>query len=739
MSSDDFITLIDEDESPSDLTLARPTWSVLIVDDDSEVHAATSFALRRAEILGRPLHLIHMHSARQARSELRDMEPPAVVLLDVVMETDDAGLKLVDFLRSTCGWSETRIILRTGQPGQAPELSVFEQYDINDYRTKAELTQTRLITAISGAIRSFDQIHTIAENRRGLELIIRSAPNLLNERALTTFAEGVLTQFAALLRVPLDGIVCAQRGSPLDPDDQRLFVVGAAGRLANTGLQPLDQLDDSDVRTFIRGAIERRQHIFEANRSALFLNAGGRDAAVYIATGHNLLNLDRQLIEVFAANISACYSNLQRFEEINFIAYHDGLSGLGNRAQLLRDLEQIVSTDMADHVAALIDIRQFAELNDGLGQDVGNQILSTVARRMHARMGPHCRLSRIGADVFAVAGPESWVNPERLLDLFTEPFAISDHRLSLRLAIGLSRLQAGDSAIGALKQLSIALNQAKKSNSADFAYFEAEMEHETRQRLAVIHALHEDFARDRLQVWFQPQVHAQSRDLVALEALLRWTGESGFVQPPSVFVPLAEHSGLIVELGYFVLQRALTLLGSLSNHANSPQRVSVNVSLSQFRQADFLQRVKHIILQSGMAASAVELEITESIAMDEPKVVSETLRALRDFGVRIAIDDFGTGYSSLTQLRQLPLDVIKIDRSFVEDLSDPDGQWFVETIVRLGQRLGLESIAEGVETQTQANMLQSMGCDLLQGYLLARPMPFDALIAWASTYRRADQ
>nr|WP_225444619.1 EAL domain-containing protein [Pseudomarimonas arenosa] len=649
------------------------------------------------------------------------------------METEDAGLRLVDFLRSDCGWSETRIILRTGQPGQAPELAVFDRYDINDYRTKAELTQTRLITAISGAIRSFDQIHTIAENRRGLELIIRSAPDLLNQRAVTTFAEGVLTQFAALLRVPLDGIVCAQRGSPLDPEDLRLFVVGAAGRLANTALQPLDQLEDREIGLFIRQAIEQRTHQFESHRSVLFLNAAGRDAAVFIAAGHNLLKLDRQLIEVFAANISACFSNLQRFEEINFVAFHDGLTGIGNRAQLLRDLDSLrcQGQGQVEQAVALIDIRQFAELNDGLGQELGNQILMTVARRIHARLGQHCALARVGADVFAIAGPAEWVNPQQLLDLFAEPFAIAEHRLHLRISLGLAQITSeSESAINLLKQVSIALNRAKRSLNRDHVYFEKEMEHDTRRRLSIIHALHEDFRRDRLEVWFQPQIRADDQAAVAMEALLRWTGEQGFVQPPNVFVPLAEHSGLIIELGYFVLQRSLEALSRLNDRPGAPVRVSVNVSLAQFRQIDFLQRVQRIIAESGHPPQAIELEITESIAMDEPKVVSNTLRALRAFGVRVAVDDFGTGYSSLTQLRQLPLDAMKIDRSFVLDLAEPDGRWLVESIIALSKRLGLESVAEGVESAEQAAQLRDLGCDLLQGYHFARPMPLSGLLDW---------
>jgi len=735
MSDDDIIELI---EGPDDAPVGQePGWVVVVIDDDEEVHAATRIALRRVEILGRPLTLVHLHSAAEARLRLAGIPAPAVILLDVVMETDDAGLQLVDFIRNQCQLVESRIILRTGQPGQAPELDVFERYDINDYRTKSELTRTRLITAISGAIRSYDQIRTIAENRRGLELIVRSAPDLLEQHALNRFAEGVLTQLAALLRVPVDGIVCAQRGSPVDQQDERLFVFGAVGCFGNCVMQPLDVLGADDTAALIAQAIDSRRHVIEARRSALYLHSSGRDGAVFIATGRPLHDVDRQLIEVFAANISACYSNLRRFEEINTIAFVDMLSGLGNRAQLLRDLEAPPALVGPPQVLALFDISRFAEVNDGLGHDVGNLLLAAVGQRLRIELGEHCRLARIGGDVFAVLGAESGVNPASLFALLAAPFEAGEHLLPLRGALGLCRLDGPPvAAIEWLKRANLALNRAKRSAVHFHAWFEPSMELATRERLAIIHSMHEDFARGRLQVWFQPQVSAVSGEVAAIEALLRWPDAAGgFVQPPNVFVPLAEHSGLIVELGYFVLEQSVAALAQLTARANAPGRVSVNVSLAQFRQADFLQRIEHIIAASGLPMQSVELEITESIAMDEPKVVGHTLGALRELGIRVAIDDFGTGFSSLNRLRDLPIDVIKIDQSFVREIDQGQGTMFVETIINLSLRLGVETVAEGVETDAQLACLQAIGCPIVQGYRFARPMPLAQLVDWLAQYR----
>lgn len=207
---DNLIPLTDDIE-PLDTRSNAPPWKLLVVDDDPEVHGVTRFALRDLRVFGRPIRFLHADNAQQAREHLRQNYDIAIALLDVVMETDQAGLELVQYIRDDLGLAECRIILRTGQPGYAPELTVIHEYDINDYRTKAELTHTRLITTVSTALRAYEQLRVIAENRRGLELIVHAAADLMEQRAISSLAEGVLTQLAALLKLPLDGIVCTRR------------------------------------------------------------------------------------------------------------------------------------------------------------------------------------------------------------------------------------------------------------------------------------------------------------------------------------------------------------------------------------------------------------------------------------------------------------------------------------------------------------------------------------------------
>jgi EAL domain-containing protein (putative c-di-GMP-specific phosphodiesterase class I) len=256
------------------------------------------------------------------------------------------------------------------------------------------------------------------------------------------------------------------------------------------------------------------------------------------------------------------------------------------------------------------------------------------------------------------------------------------------------------------------------------------MEDNTRWRVEVTRRLRLDFQLGKLQVWYQPQVALATGEVVGVEALVRWPGESGFVQPPDVFIPLAEYSGLIVHIGAWVLEQACVQRAQLAAAGFASLRMAVNVSMPQFRKADFVEQVAGTLARYQMPASLLELEITESIAMDEPKVVLQGLQALKRLGVQIAIDDFGTGYSSLGHLQSLPIDCLKVDRSFVKEIRDGQGGVFAETIVGLSNKLGVKSVAEGVETLEQAGFLRGLGCAVAQGYLYAPPMPAEPLRAW---------
>ncbi len=246
--------------------------------------------------------------------------------------------------------------------------------------------------------------------------------------------------------------------------------------------------------------------------------------------------------------------------------------------------------------------------------------------------------------------------------------------------------------------------------------------------------LHEAFDAERLFLMYQPQIELSTKRFIGLEALIRWRTDDGLLIPPNEFIPLAEYSGLIVSLGAWVLRTACFLMVRLQKAGMAPDRMAVNVSVVQFRQDDFVDNVRKALKDSGLPPEHLELEITESVTMASASMFETRLHELKNMGIHIAIDDFGTGFSSLSYLDKLPVDRLKIDRAFVQQIDTPEGPRIAELITQLGKKLGLIVIAEGIETQTHWDILNAMGCHEGQGFLMGRPMPEDQLLDWIKDF-----
>ncbi|GEA08036.1 hypothetical protein KUL42_27970 [Alteromonas sp. KUL42] len=472
-----------------------------------------------------------------------------------------------------------------------------------------------------------------------------------------------------------------------------------------------------------------KKHIFEYGFSVLFISRAGFEAAVYVRQTHEISDLDKHLLEVFLSSISVGYENVNLFHELRNAAFRDWLTRLPNRNEFINMLDKPHIFSCENCCVALIDVNHFSDINDGLGQEVGNELLRAISDRFQASFDDSVKKGRIGADVFGLIGPESQVSPENINAIFQSSYQVGDHTLPVNVTVGLCKLDnKRNIGIEILKRTNIALNRAKKNISDNFEYYAKDIEDQTTWRLDMIRRLRNDFGARKLELWFQPQVDLLSEKVVGMEGLLRWPdGEGGYISP-AVFVPLAEYSGLIVDIGEWVLEESCRRLQQLRELDYGDLRVAVNISIPQFRDRLFVDKVKHALSEANCEPSLLELEITESVVMDEPQIVIDALRALKEFGVKIAIDDFGTGFSSMSYLQQLPLDRLKVDRSFVKDIKPGASAVLAETIVTLGNKLGLLTIAEGVEKREQASYMIKLGCDEAQGYLYAKPMPFDALL-----------
>jgi EAL domain-containing protein (putative c-di-GMP-specific phosphodiesterase class I) len=346
--------------------------------------------------------------------------------------------------------------------------------------------------------------------------------------------------------------------------------------------------------------------------------------------------------------------------------------------------------------------------------------------------GDACQIARIGNDIFCMLGHEEMVAPEMILSLFTKPFLVDGQKMQISVSLGLIELSDYElQAADALKDANIALKRSKIHNRSRYTYFTKDLGVEIRERVRMMHALRAAFERDRLFVVYQPQVNMLTGKTVGAEALVRWRAEDGSFIPPCEFIPIAEYSGLIVNIGEWVLRSACFEWKKLSEHADESFKIAVNVSQAQFSHPLFLQSVERAVVDSNIPPDRLELEITESMAMTDPEALIESIAKLKTMGARVSIDDFGTGFSSLSHLQKLKVDKLKIDRTFVNQMSSTNHDASIaKMIVQLSQSLNIEVIAEGVETQEQADLLMSFGCVFAQGFYYSKPKTYTEFKDW---------
>ena len=718
-NSNDLMSFLSEPEEPE--SSGKPTWRILIVDDEPDVHRATELALKEVSIEGRQIEFVHAYSAQEARTRLAENTDLAVMLLDVVMETPDAGLQLIRHVREELGNRSLRVILRTGQPGYAPEIDTIRAYDINDYKTKSELTRVRLFTSLTVAIRSYWQIHQLEANRRGLEMILAASTDLGRPKGLRRFAEGVVTQLCALLGVEEEGIVCAASLGDEKPEGAPPYILAAAGRYSSWIGLPLKNIPDPRVRRELESSLSEHCHHFGETTRLYFSAPGGISIASFVDVDHQLSALDLELLEVFCSNISVAFENTVLLKKIGELAYEDPLVKLPNRNSFLVRLAQY--RGLSDTLA-LVDIDGFADINSVLDQEFGDCVLKAVSQRLRDSFSSAVDIARIGSDVFGLLGPHGEINAERIESIFASPYEVEGESLRLSATTGLLRLtDSSDKPVELLKNASVALKQAKTLNRGKSLYFEAAHAVSARARMQMLNRLRLSFSAERLFLVYQPFIELATGRIVGAEALLRWRSEQGEFVPPDTFIPLAEHSGLMVPIGDWVIRSALQFQRHLADIGHTGLRMAVNVSHVQFREPDFVEKLVAAIEEFGTLPGNLEIELTESVAIDNIELIQHKLAAVRAAGVAIAIDDFGTGYSSLNIVRQLNVDRLKIDRSFISGKDSKKGDFSIAGIVQqLAGQLGLKTIAEGIETESQRNHLLALGCDDGQGYLFSPPL-----------------
>lgn len=448
----------------------------------------------------------------------------------------------------------------------------------------------------------------------------------------------------------------------------------------------------------------------------------------------NLLRHKDELSELASSFHSLWQDKEKAQAKLNHLAYYDGLTGLANRGLLLQTLTQAIKyAHQRQHTGALfyLDLDRFKTINDSLGHTIGDTLIQSIAHRLQAWANHSYTAARVGGDEFAIIIPSLPYQQissiaQQLLALLANPHSIDGHQLYCTASIGIATFPSeGVTSLDVFRQADTALYRAKTCGRNKYLFYEPEMQAQVETFLDIEKGLHEALQYHQLELYYQPQVNEQHQ-LIGVEALIRWHHPEKGLLPPGIFMSIAEETGQILPIGRWIIEQACYQLSQWQKRGVLPEhfrRLAINISPLQFSQASFVEHIVATLQQSGISGHYIELEITEGLLLENVDETIQKIAQLKSQSLHLAIDDFGTGYSSLRYLKDLAVDVLKIDRSFVTQLHlDPSAQAIVDTILLIAKRLDLQVIAEGVEDKFELEALKTMGCTQFQGYLFDKPL-----------------
>jgi diguanylate cyclase (GGDEF)-like protein/PAS domain S-box-containing protein len=679
---------------------------VLVVDDELVVREVARGSL---EAVGMGVECV---SSGEAALEAFSCQRPDLVLLDVSMTGMD-GFETCAAIRNVAGGEAVPIIIATGLDDHNSVTKAFE-VGATDFITKP-LVPPMLQNRVRFTLRAFEVFGELRESKH----------QLAHAQALAQVGSWELD-------VETEQFACSS---------QLAQILGVSGEAAPTSFTTLLDYVHPGDREIVEKAFRQvrdEKRGWSSDHRIVRADAAERAAHTSLQFRHRVPGD----LGVVAGSLQDITERKKTEEEIRRLAYFDSLTSLPNRRLFGERLEKAVESARRQGrplAVLFVDVDRFKRINDTLGHDAGDELLREFSKRlidnvrMHDGLGRSCEsetvrsVARLGGDEFTVFLNRLWRPEEaaivarRILKAFEAPISLASGDVVVTASIGIAVWPAdGEVAEQLLSHADTAMYHAKREGGARFKFFGEAMNRAHTRKLELENALRSDLKRDAIDVHYQPTVDARTGRVVGAEALARWTHEGESVSPME-FIPVAEDSGLIVELGERVLYKACVAIGELGG------RVSVNVSSVQLRLGGFADRVAKILSDTGFAGSRLDLEITESVFLEDEARVSSTLRALNAMGLRLILDDFGTGYASMSYLTRLPIAGLKIDRTFTRGIpEDEKNAAIVSATIAMASRLGLQVTVEGVETATEAEYVASEGASILQGFHISRPLTLEA-------------
>jgi diguanylate cyclase (GGDEF)-like protein/PAS domain S-box-containing protein len=607
------------------------------------------------------------------------------------------------------------------------------------FNTLQDITESKLAEE---RITRLNRVYAVLSGINAAIVRIRSEPDLLNEACRVAVEEGRFVMAWIGLVDTETHLVrpVAERGkdvrqflerAPLAVPETQPRGQGLAIRVVRDKAPFISNDVKHDPQVLMRVQLEERG----INSLAILpIMQDGQSVGVLALYAADIGFFDQdemRLLTELAGDVSYALDHISKTRKLDYLSYYDQLTGLPNRA-LFHERLKLQLEDAArknERVALkIVDIERFKTINDTMGRQAGDALLAEVAKRVQKGTPATRWFARLEADHFAVVMPGlsgaaevARQTEQRFAEVFGVPFAVGkdELRIGARMGIALFPDDAAE-ADALLRNAEAALKKAKKMGER-YLFYTEEMTARTAEKLSLESRLRQALEKDQFTLHYQPKYEADGKTMAGMEALIRWQSPELGLVPPLHFIPLLEETGLILDVGIWVLQQAARDHRAWVEQGLNPPRIAVNVSAIQLRRHDFVETVKRAI--DECAATGIDLEITESLVMEDIHASIDKLNAVRRLGIRIAIDDFGTGYSSLFYLARLPVQSLKIDRSFlVGMIGDQTAMTLVKTIISLAHSLHLEVVAEGVETQAQAAVLRTLGCDQMQGYLFSRPL-----------------
>ncbi|MDC0611735.1 EAL domain-containing protein [Vibrio sp.] len=741
MSQENFVFLEDDNEDfdsssveqRSELNLGK----ILTVDDDKSYQQSLLYALNDLAVMGQKVQIVTANSGAEAASILSRDKDISIILLDVVMEEDDSGLRLVETVRNVQGNSLVRIILLTGQPGVAPRKEVLAKYDINEYWNKSDIDHDTLRAVVTANLRSWQSMHELEQARLGLQMVVDASRQLASIYDRDVFIQLVLCEIGKIIGSGEPVSIClAERNSGGDSEyNNDIRVVACVddidGCIAG---QQLPHSLRSRFNSLLGKSIETKNHQFEKNLSVLYLSTDVENHLAILVLVETHVHLNRYhmyLLQVLSENISSGFMQISLVNKLSKLAYRDSELPIYNQNWLLRELDSMNEVDAKQSELIMFKIDNYDSHVLSYSEAVLFEALSKLYQLIDDRLGDKLNIARIAKDCFAViALKSSDIQNSTIIGLCDEILDVN--KLTIRLAMTSARIDLqlvrNMSPLQALHLSKSMLYNAQQKDQKLIIY-KPEYSEKLLYDYKMVADLRQAIIDDEFCVALQPKVELASGKAVGFEALIRWRKGKSFISPGE-FIPLAEQTDLITELDMKVIDLTVDAIQKLQN-AGYALPVSFNATVKDLQNSQYINLLLTDVENGLVYPDMLELEVTETQAMASYDDVGPILNRLHDLGIKVSIDDFGTGYSSLSHISHLSADTIKIDITFVRHIeTDKASQQVVDLVISLAEQLEFSIVAEGIENEAQRLELMSRGCKYGQGFLFGKPMLVEDLILW---------